>query len=889
MERGSAPTEYPRDRCVHDLFREQAERTPDAVALVFGERTLTYRELDELSDRLAGALQGLGVGPEVLVGVCLERSVELIVALLGILKTGGAYVPLDPDYPAQRLAFMLEDTRAPVLLVGERLPTGLSDTGLAGAGPTVLRLDRNGRSELPAAAAPGPAPPVHPDNLAYVTYTSGSTGRPKGAAVTHRGVVRLVKGANYARLDRSETFLQAAPVSFDASTLEIWGPLLNGGRLVVMPPGVPSLEDIARVIKRHGVTTLWLTAGLFNLMVETQVDNLRGLRQLLFGGDVASPAQIDRAVRELADCRLINGYGPTENTTFTTCYTLPGPEELRHPVPIGRPVSNTTVYVLDERMEPVPVGVAGELYTGGDGLARGYHARPDLTAERFVPDPFGPPGSRLYRTGDLVRYLPDGNIEFLGRLDHQVKIRGFRVELGEVEAVLRRHPAVREVVVTAREDRPGNRRLVAYVIPDRAAAEAAAAETAPAPADETGLTAAALRSFLAERLPEWMLPAAFVFVGAFPLDPNGKIDRRALPEPGTANVPRSAPVSLPRDETELRLVELWEELLGTRPVGVKDNFFELGGNSLLAVRLIDRVRGLTGEKLPLAALFQAPTVENLAALLRDRHRQAPYSPLAPLRTSGSRRPIFCVHAAGGLVFYYTQLVRRLDPDLPVYGLQARGAFGDAEPVTEVREMASRYVEAVRSIQHAGPYRLVGYCMGGVVAYEMAALIEEQGEAVEFLGLINTTAVGPDSRPPEEPAWIFYAAELVNRRLEPADFITKLAALEPGLRLERLMSRGVAGGVLPPGINGPAEFAAWLELYRANVRIYFGYRPPPFGGRVVLFRSAEPGGPEVPPLLGWGQVAGERVEAVTVPGDHFTMVTEPRVEHLARELEARLGR
>ncbi|CBN58601.1 MULTISPECIES: non-ribosomal peptide synthetase [Kamptonema] len=451
-------TNYPKDACIHQLFEEQVELAPDAIALVFEDQQLTYQKLNQRANQLAHHLRNLGVGPEVLVGICVERSLEMIVGILGILKAGGAYVPLDPTYPKERLAFMLEDASVPVLLTQTRLVESLPHQA------RVVCLDADWEV-IERQSEENPSPQVIHDNLAYVMYTSGSTGIPKGVSVIHQGVVRLVKDTNYVNLSAEEVFLQLAPISFDASTLEIWGSLLNGGRLVIMPPHTPSLQELGEAIWGYQITTLWLTAGLFHIMVDEHLEDLKQVRQLLAGGDILSVPHVQKVIQELKGCQLINGYGPTENTTFTCCYRITEVNLIENSIPIGRSISNTQVYLLDTHLQLVPIGVPGELYIGGDGLARGYLNRPELTAERFILNPFSDkPSDRLYKTGDLARYLPDGNIEFLGRIDQQVKIRGFRIELGEIEAVLSQHPEVRESVVIKREDTSGNQRLVAYVV-----------------------------------------------------------------------------------------------------------------------------------------------------------------------------------------------------------------------------------------------------------------------------------------------------------------------------------------------------------------------------------------------------------------------------------------
>ncbi len=576
------PTRYPREATLHELFAAKAAQTPDAVAVVAAGGEVTYAELDRRAGLLAARLRALGVGPDVGVGVCAERSADLIAAILGILKAGGAYVPLDPQYPRERLAGMLADAGVRVQVVEDRFATALP-----AAGARVL---------LSAAFQEGIRPPagaaVDPENLAYVMFTSGSTGRPKGVAVTHRNVVRLVRETNYARFGREEVFLQLAPVSFDAATLEIWGPLLHGGRLVMPPPGPLSLEQLGASLERYGVTSLFLTTGLFNQMVESRLETFRGVRQLMTGGDVGSPAHLHQAARTLPRTVVIHCYGPTEGTTFTTCYPLT--PETGTPVPIGRPIANTRVYVLDAGQRLVPPGVPGKLYVAGDGLARGYVGRPGLTAERFVPDPVsGEPGARLYDTGDLVRWR-HGELEFLGRVDSQVKVRGFRIEPGEIEAVLESHPDVQAAAVIPREDTPGDKRLVAYVV-----------------AGAEGVTPAGLRQMLQERLPQFMVPAAVVLLEALPLTAAGKLDRRALPAPELSRQP-AAELVLPRTPLEEEVADLWRAVLGIERIGVHDSFWDLGGHSLLATKILSRVRQVFGIDLPLSSLFLNPQLGEFA-------------------------------------------------------------------------------------------------------------------------------------------------------------------------------------------------------------------------------------------------------------------------------------
>jgi amino acid adenylation domain-containing protein len=643
IEWNRTATDYPRQESVPALFAAVAARVPDRIALVCGDESLTYAELDRRANRLARKLIRRGAGPDVLVALYLQRSLDLVVATLAVLKAGGAYLPLDLQYPADRVALMLEDARpAAVVTTSElagRLPEMPENT------PPLVCLDREREAIERHSAAPidGGA---GPSSLAYVMYTSGSTGRPKGVAVPHRGVVRLVRETGFADLGEDRVFLQLAPTAFDAATLEIWGPLLNGGRLIVMPAERTSLEDIGRAVRTYGVDTLWLTAGLFHLMVQENLEGLAPLRQLLAGGDVLSVAHVEKVRRELPHLRLINGYGPTEGTTFTT--TFPVESMNGGPLPIGRPIANTQIYLLDARMEPVPAGVAGELWVGGDGLARGYHGRPELTAERFIPHPHATePGERLYRTGDLARWRADGVVEFLGRTDHQVKIRGFRIELGEIEAVLAQAPGVREAVVIVRQDTPGDRRIVAYVVPE-----------------DNSLSVDELRAALQETLPEYMVPAAFVLMEALPINPNGKVDRRDLPAPEAEPVKED--FQAPRTPLEEMVAGLWSEVLGLERIGVTHDFFDLGGHSLTATQLISRLRDTLRVDLPLRALFEAPTVESLArriAAERGAEKGFTAPPLLPAPRGNGPLPL---SFAQQRLWFLAQLV----PDSPVYNIPA---------------------------------------------------------------------------------------------------------------------------------------------------------------------------------------------------------------------------
>ncbi len=592
---------YPQ-RSIHDLFASVVDQYPGQTAVMFGETRLTYHQLHEQSNRLAHFLLKSGVTPNSRVGICMERSLELIVSLLGILKAGAAYVPLDASYPAERLAFLLADSGAAAVITASHLSHPFP------ASATIINYDLE-KNHIDLESATAPVIQVSAVSMAYVIYTSGSTGKPKGVAIPHRGVVRLVQNTNYLSFSSDDVFLQFAPVSFDASTLEIWGPLLNGAKLAIFPARFESIEQLGQVLGKHEVTTLWLTAGLFHQVIEHHIVCLKNVRHLLAGGDILSVPHVLKMLREIPNTRLINGYGPTENTTFTCCYHVP-PGWTGKSVPIGKPLSNTQVYVLGKDLLPVPIGVAGELYISGDGLALEYLNSPELTREKFVRNPFSlDPSSRLYRSGDIVRWMDDGNIEFIGRRDNQIKVRGFRIELGEVEHALAQCESVQETVVVAREEATGAKYLVAYFVLKPGVTEGEKQ----------------IRSYCAKALPGYMIPQLFVILDKFPLTENGKIDRRALPIPRETQ--QTTIPQAPRTPVELSLTQIWQEVLAIKTFGIQDNFFFLGGHSLLATRIISRINEAHQTNLALGSLFEHPTIAALAQVIEEAQKQAPVAPI----------------------------------------------------------------------------------------------------------------------------------------------------------------------------------------------------------------------------------------------------------------------
>ena len=846
--------------CLHHLFEAWVEKTPDAAAVVFEGESLTYAELDARAERLARRLSALGAGPETLVAICEPEGLDRLAAVIGAFKAGAGYLPLDPTHPAERLAFMLEDSEARVLVTRSDLLENLPETEAAILNLDVAFMGGGALSREAGEGRGGGSSSSSPDNLAYVIYTSGSTGRPNGVLVPNAAAAHLVQqAAGHFQVGPGSRVLQSVSFSFDASVLETWMALASGATLYIgTRESRMSGEALADLIRRERITTAVLTpvslAGLDPGAVPS-------LQVASVGGDRCPAELASRWAPPASDLqRLLNCYGPTEATIYATLAECRG--VYRREPPIGRPVDNMRAHVLDARGRLAPVGVPGELYLGGAGLARGYHARPDLSAGRFVPDPFDGAGERLYRTGDLVRRLPGGELEFLGRVDGQVKIRGLRIELGEIEAVLGSHPGVAACAVLERDSR-----LVAYVV-----------ASPPAGGDD-------LRAFLRSRLPDYMVPGTFLFLESLPLTPTGKLDRGALRSLGLAPDPAAKPGAgrlEARDALELELLRIWETALGVSPIGVRDDFFALGGHSLLAVRLMEAVRQRFGRDLPLAVLFQGGTVEAMAALLREEDPGAP-SCLVPIQPAGSLPPFFCVHPAGGDVLGFAALARSLGPDQPFYGLQSRGLAADEEPLSSVEAMAGLYLEEIRRVQPEGPYHLGGWSLGALIAFEMARQLHAAGQEVALLAVLDSTPDLSEMEEGDHASALVDIARYVERlwgrplALAPSD----LEGLDAEAGLERLLDSMREADLLPPGA-GVGQLRRVLRVYQANTLAARLYAPAVYPGRVTLFR-AEQGPASREPDRGWGRLTAEPVEIHTVPGDHITMLAEPQVQELARAL------
>jgi len=827
------------------LVESAAAQTPDAIAVEHLGSGLSYRELNLRANRLASVLRSHGVGPEVIVGIGLQRSLELPIAILAVLKAGGACMPLDPKYPADRLAFMQQDAQAPVLITHPAL-----EAAFAGSHARIVSISRDWsgfHTESPEETAGGACPA----NLAYVIYTSGSTGKPRGVLLSHRALASyIVEAVELYGMVHSDRVVQFASLSFDIAIEEIFPVWAAGGTVVLWDDGLSlGTENYFDFIERNRISMLSLPTAFWHELVHGAADSGRdfpaSLRLVSVGGEKVSAGAF-ASWRKMAGPRIrwMNTYGPSEASVIATAWE-PGEDEQVDEPPIGRAVANATISLLDPELKPVPAGETGELYIGGAGVARGYLNRPETTAERFIADPFRTePGAILYKTGDLARMRPDGNLEFRGRADFQVKIRGFRVEVEEIERALDQHPGVREAAVVAQGVE--SKRLVAFVT--------TTGEPAPRPAE--------LLQFLKDRLPEYMLPAAVIPLRSMPMSPNGKIDRRVLAQRDLE--PIESQSTQPKDEVEATLLNIWRDVLGTRSVGVRGNFFDYGGNSLSALRLMHRVQAAFHQNLPLAILLQAPTAEQFAEVLRtDKWIRG--SSLVPMQPLGRRSPLFLVHGVGGHVLRFRALASYMAPEQPVYALQAQGLDGLTPPLTRIEDMAERYLDEVRLAQPNGPYHLAGYSFGGFVAVEMARRLLHAGQEVSFLALLDTVVEKHESR-----------TTLLSRFL-------KLPLTAQFEFLQRKIRKKVKRAL--KGMRLPAELQLVQRYCREAER---GYRPPAYPGRIDLFvatsTSLHPLGDD---LGGWRGVSAGGVEIHEVPGDHGSIVDEPNARILAQRLLARL--
>ena len=1000
--------------CAHQLFEQQVEKAPDAIAVVFNDRQLSYRELNQRANQIAHYLRKLGVGPDRLVGVCLQRSPEMVAALLGVWKSGGAYVPLDPSYPQERLSFMVSDAAVQVLLTEKRCEHLFSP-----AHERTLFLDSDW-STIARESEDNPELQSTPSNLAYVMYTSGSTGTPKGAMILQSGLVNYLTWAirTYA-VEPGGSVPVHSSISFDLTVTSLHTPLLAGARVELLPEDTAAQSLLEALQRQKGRSLVKITpAHLELLSLQLAPDQVANMTNVFVIGGENLLAEKLRLWRESAPTtRLINEYGPTETVVGCCVYQVQPGDPPNGSVPIGRPIDNTQLYVLDSDLKPVALGEMGELYIGGAGVARGYWNRPELTAERFLPDPFsGRPGARIYKSGDLARYRPDGILEYLGRADNQVKVRGYRIELGEIEAALATHPGVQSCAVLAREDEPGDRQLVGYVSP--------AKNHSPTPEE--------LRSFLQQSLPSYMVPAHFVLLESLPLTPNGKVDRKGLPAPSNksvaatpkadatqtrvedalaaiwadllnvesvgvndsffdlggdylivykavsqirdvfgvdlpaedilenptisgvaallanseisasfaeykvpaahalsrdlpatsgAKLDRKVPApeagsksthgdDAPRGEMEIKLAEIWAEVLKLDRVGRRENFFDLGGHSLLALRLILRLQQVfSGEALPLRAVLEAPTVEQFAVWIDNHRSEDENKILVQVRKGTTKRmPFFLIHGAGGNVLSMRALAMAFPEDLPVYFLQAKGLDG-SEPFGSVEETAQCYVDEIRKVQPHGPYHLGGGCYGGLVAFEMARVLEQMGEPVDALFVIDVL----------NPAFEKFLSK-PERLSRNAKFFARRAALHSRKMLstpagewidyskgrikaaKKYIRNSDVGSPNAPAKDFPSD-QDWVNarsaegtrlgeilerVGRASRIAHAKFVPKSYGGdAVIVLASDRKVTPYQDDFLGWKPVVRGTIENFEVDGNHNSIFEDPAVRPMAAIIDAKL--
>ena len=842
IEFNATAKDYRRDLCIHDFFAEQAERTPEATAVVCGHERLSYRELNIRANRLGHYLRRQGVGPEVLVGICAERSLELLVGILGILKAGGAYVPLDPAYPRDRLAVILEDAKTPILLTQQKLKSVLPQ-----GAPRLIFLD----SDWPEIAQePGthPSQTVASNNLGYVLFTSGSTGRPKGVALEHRSAATFIQWARDVFLpEEIAGTLLSTSVCFDLSVFEMFVPLSMGGKVIIAQnalelPKLPAAREVTLINTVPSAITELLRMGAVPPSV--RVVNLAGEALL---DSLAQQIYEKTQVR-----KVYNLYGPTEDTTYSTYTLVPRGGE----VTIGKPLPNTQAYILDKHYHPLPIGVPGELYLAGDGLARGYFGREDLTQERFVANPFEhQAGARMYRTGDLARFLPDGNIQYLGRIDNQVKVRGFRIELEEIESVLTKHPSVQAAVVIAREDIPGDKRLVAYVVPSSAL-----------------ISVTVLKDAVRSRLPEFMVPSFFVEMEALPLSPNGKINRKLLPAPDQSAT--NSDVAHARDELESTLVKIWRNVLGIPNIGIRDNFFDLGGHSLKAARLITEVGEATGIELPLSALFRGATVESLAQLIRNQEDAGDPVVMEIQRGENQLPPFFAIVPPGEESLGYAMLARHMGPKQTLYKVQGHTPITNGKrPYSkqEMQDLTEEYIVAMRTVQPRGPYCLGGLCDGTHIAEQIVLSLEAQGEEMGLFAIFDTWVMQHS-----QVRWLWRIHYYFER-------LRRMTKMKLGEQIASYKS--VAENRIDILRGEKTRRTDWRETYWPEGFITWRFRAP-----VVLFKR-----PKQPfyyiddPQMGWGLRSEGGVEIHEIDFDHEEILREPHVRQFGEILAECLAR
>ncbi|WP_419698194.1 non-ribosomal peptide synthetase [Mucilaginibacter sp. NFX135] len=857
---------YPKDKALHHLIADRAAQIPDHVAVVFENRSLTFKQVNEAANKLAAHLLTFNIQTGDIIGLSIDRSPEMIIALLAILKTGAAYVPLDPEYPKDRVEFMMDDSSAKILLTSKKFK-----------GHFVSRaqevLIEDAISKFDGYSADEPETIITGNDLAYVLFTSGSTGKPKGVQIKHHNLVNfLLSMQKEPGLKAGDNLLAVTTISFDIAGLEMFLPLLTGARLIITD-AITAKDGRALIdlVADHQITVMQATPYTWRVMLEAGWETKFPLR-ILCGGEALPKDLINKLLARCSE--LWNMYGPTETTVWSTVKHIINDEDIS----IGRPIDNTQVYILDEKLNNFTDGSIGEIYIGGDGVAKGYLNRPELTDERFVDDIFsGIPGSKMYRTGDLGKIREDGEIFCLGRIDHQVKVRGYRIELEEIEQNLLKQDNVKQAVVIAREDTPGNPRLVGYVIINDQKSD-----------NDLRAQFDTWQRGLLEVLPEYMVPDDFVIMETIPITPNGKIDRKALPKPNYSNIQRSGEIVAPRTSNEKLVADIWTELMGLETISIFDNFFELGGRSLVAVKIMARLEQETGKRLPLATLFEHSTVEKLAARLELDATSITWESLVPIKPNGTKMPLYIVHGAGLNVLLFNALAMNMDAEQPVYGLQAKGLNGIDEPLDVMEDIAANYIAEIVAKNPDGPYALAGYSLGGIIAYEMAKQLMATGKEVKMLAMFDTYA---DLSTVNDPLLkkVFNKATLVLKQI---GYSLVLLAEDPKRTIEYkslIIKRKfikLFWKIAPVKDEKKEGFFAYdNEIDEASEKALRNYVLTPLPIAIELFRAKKRTFYMADfNFLGWRPFAQKGVHVHEIPGEHNTIFAPPNDKEFAVVLQ-----
>ncbi|RWY50051.1 non-ribosomal peptide synthetase [Mucilaginibacter gilvus] len=857
---------YPKEKALFDLFNESAQAYPDKIAISFHDRSLTYTEVANTANRIAALLVQKGIKKGDIIGLALDRTPEMIISLLAILKSGAAYVPLDPEYPKDRIEFMLEDSGAKILI------TSAKYAGHYAANTTEVLIEQ----ALADSAALLPEQPnagVTGADLAYVLYTSGSTGKPKGVQIAHHSLVNLM--LSYKKvpgITSADKTLAVATISFDIAGVDIYLPLSNGAELV-LADSITAKDGRALldIVRNNGITILQATPYTWRMMLEVGWEEHLPIK-VFCGGEAMAK---DLAAKLIPRCdELWNMYGPTETTIYSIIKHVTDAEDIT----IGYPVANTQIYIADEQLNNLTGGGIGEILIGGDGLSWGYLNRPDLSAERFIDNPFSTiPGDKIYKTGDLGKLKPDGEVVYLGRIDHQVKVRGYRIELGEIEFNLGKLDSIKEAVVIAREDTPGYPRLVAYLLLDNGQTGHPASEQLDA-----------WQNALLAVLPEYMVPDDFVLLDVIPSTPNGKIDRKALPKPDYSYIVRSEAFVAPRTSNEKLVADIWQEMMGLDKISMVDNFFQLGGRSLVAVKIMAKLEEKTGKRLPLATLFEYSTIEKLAARLEINSELITWDSLVPIKPMGSKMPLYIVHGAGLNVLLFNALAMNLDEEQPVYGLQAKGINGIDEPLDVMEEIAANYVEEIINHDPVGPYAVAGYSLGGMIAYEMAKQMLAMGKDIRMLAMFDTYADQTKIHTPP-----------LKRAITDAWFLVKQLAYTPILFIEdpkrtiEYKSREIGRRItkiykkaFPNKVKKKEGFAAYTDdIHEKSEMAQRNYLLTPVDIKIELFRAKKKTFyMDDSKNLGWIPYALKGVNVHDIPGEHNTIFAPPNDKQFAKVLQ-----